>query len=155
MNTMTNMEAQAPRDAWGNLLAERWELISRKLAHLAEEVPAKDFESTPISGTRSVGAVLRHVAFWNQYVADSLCGRTANDAANELPLADYPDKASVLEALRRTAQDVATALGNSPDAPGLRTAETVVPFIEHTAEHYGQLVVCCRLMGIVPPASRG
>ena len=148
------MAARAQDEALANLLAERWEQISRKIAELAEEVPVEKFESTPIAGARTVGEVLRHVAFWNQYVADSLRGKSANDTANELPLAEYPKKANVLEALRRSAEHVAKALRNSQSAPNLKTAELVVPFVEHTAEHYGQLVACCRLMGIVPPVSR-
>jgi uncharacterized damage-inducible protein DinB len=36
----------------------------------------------------------------------------------------------------------------------LKTIEMLATFIEHTTEHYGQLVVYARLNGIVPPASR-
>ena len=136
------------------LLANRWEQISRKLADLADEVPAEKFESTLVPGARTVGEVLRHVAFWNQYVADSLQGKAANDTANELPLSEYPKKAAILKALRRTADDVDKALKSSKSLSGPKTAELVMPFVEHTAEHYGQLVAYCRLMGIVPPASR-
>src|SRR6266545_3288078 len=103
MNGDTNMAVQAQREALPNLLAERWEQVSRKLAELAKEVPVDKFEWTPVAGARTVGEVLRHVAFWNQYVADSLRGKSANDTANELPLAKYPKKADVLEALRRSA----------------------------------------------------
>lgn len=148
------MSVESSAQGVGNLLAERWEQISRKIAELAEEVPVEKFESTPVAGARTVGEVLRHVAFWNQYVVDSLRGKSANDTANELPLSEYPTKASVLEALRRSAEDVAKGLRNSQSVPNLKTAELVVPFVEHTAEHYGQLVAYCRLMGIVPPVSR-
>src|SRR5437868_1232924 len=117
MNTGTSMEMKAPYDALVSLLAERWEQTSRKIAELAEEVPGEDFESRPIVGARTVGEVLRHVAFWNQYVGDSLCGRIANETANELPLAEYPEKASVLDALRRSAEDVTNTLRNSQRAP--------------------------------------
>ncbi|HYL78524.1 MAG TPA: DinB family protein [Bryobacteraceae bacterium] len=148
------MVAKAEREGLARFLAERWEQVSRKIAELAEEVPAEKFESTPVASARSVGQVLRHVAFWNQYVADSLRGKSANDTANELSLAEYPTKASVLEVLRRSANEVAEAVRNSESATNLKTAELVVPFVEHTAEHYGQLVAYCRLMSILPPASR-
>jgi uncharacterized damage-inducible protein DinB len=154
MNGDTNMAAKAQEESLVKLLAERWEQISRKLAELAQEVPAENFESSPVAGARTVGQVLRHVAFWNQYVADSLRGKSADGTANELPLAEYPKRAKILEVLRRSAEDVAQALRSSQSASNLKTAELVAPFIEHTAEHYGQLVVYCRLMGIVPPASR-
>lgn len=137
-----------------SLLADRWEHVSRKIAALAEEVPEGEFESTHVPGARTVGEVLRHVAFWNQYVADSLRGKSANDTGNELPSAEYATKASVLKVLLQSADDVAIALRDPERAPNLNTAELVMPFVEHTAEHYGQLVAYCRLMGVVPLASR-
>jgi len=36
----------------------------------------------------------------------------------------------------------------------LKSMELVVTFLGHTSEHYGQLAVHGRLMGIFPPASR-
>jgi uncharacterized damage-inducible protein DinB len=58
----------------------------------------------------------------------------------------------VLDALKRTAADATKALRqHGIDRP---MAETAMSFIEHTSEHYGQLVVYARLHGVVPPASR-
>ena len=39
-------------------------------------------------------------------------------------------------------------------AAGADLVELYVSFLAHTAEHYGQLAVCARLAGVVPPASR-
>lgn len=135
-------------------LAGKWEQSTRKIAELAEAFPEDQLESAPVHGIRSPGAVLRHVAFWNQYVADSLHGRATDDSANELPLAGYGTAAAIAGALSRSTADVATAL-QQRDTPDAKTVETVVSFLEHTAEHYGQLVVYARMLGIVPPASRG
>jgi uncharacterized damage-inducible protein DinB len=136
------------------ILIGRWEQASRKISELAEVLPADKFESRPVAGTRTFGEVLRHVAFWNQYVADSLRGKEADDTTNELPFASYPTKASVLEALKRGSEDAASALRERQALLDLKAAELVMTFIEHTSEHYGQMVVHVRLMGIVPPASR-
>ena len=136
------------------LLAERWEQVSRKLADLAEAIPAENFEKTPVAGLRTCGAVVRHVAFWNQYVVDSLGGRAVNDTGNELPSSEYPHKQSVLDELMRTSRDSVSALRNHSGALNQKTAELMMTFVEHTSEHYGQLVVYARLLGIVPPASR-
>ena len=54
--------------------------------------------------------VLRHVAFWNRYLADCLNGKQANDSLNELPVVEYRTKAKVLGALLRSWQDVVGAL---------------------------------------------
>jgi uncharacterized damage-inducible protein DinB len=136
------------------LLAERWEQVSRKLADLAEAIPAENFQKTPVAGLRTCGAVVRHVAFWNQYVVDSLGDRAVNDTENELPSSEYPDKQSVLDELMRTSRDAASALRNHSGALNQKTTELMMAFVEHTSEHYGQLAVYARLLGIVPPASR-
>ncbi|MBI4908320.1 MAG: DinB family protein [Acidobacteria bacterium] len=135
------------------LLVERWEQVSRKIEALGRELPEETLERPTVNGVRPFGAVLRHVAFWNQYVADSLRGNTADDTANELAPGEYATKASILDALARSSQSVAAALlaHKSFDA---KSAELVITFIEHTSEHYGQLVVYSRTLGIVPPASR-
>ena len=136
------------------LLAERWEQVSRKVADLAEAIPAENFERTPVVGLRTCGAVVRHIAFWNQYVVDSLAGRTVKDTENELPLSEYPHKQSVLDELMRTSREAASVLRNHSGALNQETAGLMMAFIEHTSEHYGQLAVYARLSGIVPPASR-
>ena len=136
-------------------LAARWEQASRKVTELADAFPADKFESEMAPGSRTFGAVLRHIAFWNQYVADLLRGKQANDSLNELPRANYPQKTSVLDAVQRTSEDAVAALRDRQAALDPKKAEMVMAFIEHTSEHYGQLVVYTRLQGIVPPASRG
>jgi len=136
------------------ILIGRWEQAARKLATLAEAFPPDKLESTPVKGTRTVGDVLRHVAFWNRYVADSASGRKADDSANELPKAEYSTKAQVLKALQQSAANATAALRTHPGELPPATAEMVMSFIEHTSEHYGQLVAYARNQGIVPPASR-
>jgi uncharacterized damage-inducible protein DinB len=147
---MTKAKTQ---DDLTTVLVSRWERVLRKLAELADAIPAEKFESKPAAGMRTPGEVIRHVAFWNQYVADSLRGKNADESANELPFAEYSTKASTLKALKQSSADAAAAL-QSTSPLDLKTAELVVIFLEHASEHYGQLVVYTRLMNIVPPASR-
>lgn len=136
-------------------LIDRWEQAGSKLAALADEFPAGKFETKPVDGTRTVGEVLRHVAFWNRFVADTLRGKQADESSNELPKNEYSSRARILDALRRSTADAATALRGCPDPLEPKAAEMVLSFIEHTSEHYGQLVVYARLNGITPPASAG
>jgi hypothetical protein len=68
---------------------------------LAEAFPAKELESRPLAAVRTFGEVLRHIAFWNLYVADSLRGKQTNDTSNELPLAEFPTKERILEELKK------------------------------------------------------
>ena len=135
-------------------LIERWEQVGGKLSALAEEFPDKKYEYKPADGVRTFADVLRHVAFWNQFVAQSARGKKADDTLNELPKSEYASKARIIDALKRSAEDAASALKAHGAGWDAATAEMVVTFIEHTCEHYGQLVVYARMNGIVPPASR-
>jgi uncharacterized damage-inducible protein DinB len=130
-----------------SLLADRWEQSSRKLVELGEAIPANEFDKAPLTGVRSCAEVLRHVAFWNEYVTGTLDGKKVDDSANEIPASEYASKEKILEAVRRSAGTVTSALND-------QASETVLPFLEHSCEHYGQLVVYARLLGITPPASR-
>lgn len=132
-------------------LIEQWERATQKISDLAAELPDDTFNSHPVAKLRTAADVLRHLAFWNQYVAGSLRGEKVDDQQNELPAQDYPDKARVLKALEQSSKNVVKAMRNPADA---KAAEVVVTFLQHTAEHYGQLAIYARLKGIVPPASR-
>ena len=135
-------------------LINRWEQVCRKLSALGEEFPATKFNVSPVVGTRTVADVLRHVAFWNYYVAETARGRKADDSANELPKEKFATKSQIMEELNRSAAKATEALKKNASGLSPELAETVISFIEHNCEHYGQLVVYARLNGIVPPASR-
>jgi uncharacterized damage-inducible protein DinB len=144
-----------PKETISTLLTSRWEEVGRKLETLAREFPESQYEFRPAKEVRTFGDVLRHVAFWNRYVADTARGRQADDAANELSKSEFSTKARVIEALNASTAEAAAALRDQRAELDLKTAELVATFIEHNCEHYGQLVVYARLNGIVPPASRG
>ena len=149
------MTPKAQQDnAFTTVLTARWEQVARKIADLAEALPGDKIDAQPITGLRSYGEVLRHVAFWNHYVADTLKGKKTDESPNELPRKEYATKALAVKALNQSSAEVAAELGKHSGSGGEKTAELVVTFLEHTSEHYGQLVVYARLMGIVPPASR-
>src|SRR6185437_8335516 len=71
------------------MLIDRWEQAAHKLATLAEEFPPDTYEFKPAEGVRTVGDVVRHVAFWNRYVAAAARGEAFDEAANEVPRAEY------------------------------------------------------------------
>jgi uncharacterized damage-inducible protein DinB len=135
-------------------LNDRWDQAGNKLTTLAEDFPAGKYEARPADGVRTFADVLRHVAFWNRFVADSVRGKKADDTSNELPRAEFSTKARIVDALKGSAGDAASALREHRSELDLKTVELIMSFIEHNCEHYGQLVVYSRLMGIIPPASR-
>lgn len=135
-------------------LTSQWEQLNQKIATLAAEFPEEKYESRPVAGVRTFGDVLRHLAFWNQYVTESARGKQPDGAANELPARDYAKKPRILDAFKKSAADALAALRTQPSPLPLPIAELYITFLEHSGEHYGQLAAYCRLNEIVPPASR-
>ncbi|HEY3455749.1 MAG TPA: DinB family protein [Bryobacteraceae bacterium] len=134
------------------LLIMQWKQACDKLVALAEHVPEDKYEYRPVDEVRTFADVLRHTAFWNQYVAERANGRESEESLNELPKARYSTKKQILDALRRSNKESVAAL-QKHETLNDKTAEMVVTFIAHTSEHYGQLVVYARLNNIVPPSS--
>ena len=135
------------------VLSARWSEAGAKFVALAEAFPAERYDLRPTEDVRSFAEQLRHVAFWNQWLSETLHGEQPDGSANELPAAELPGKPQILTALRGSFDGVARAL-ESGSANGA-AAETALPILEHVAEHYGQLAVYCRINGVIPPASRG
>jgi hypothetical protein len=149
--------AQAPKpdETLRDVLLKQWTDIGEKVVQLAEEFPEDKYEFKPVADVRSFGDQLRHVAFWNGYVAKSARGEKADAKLNELPKSEYPTKAAVVKALKSSLAEATALLKQGPATPSVKLTNLWVSFTEHSGEHYGQLVVYYRLNGIVPPASRG
>jgi uncharacterized damage-inducible protein DinB len=137
-----------------DMLLAKWTDIGNRLVELAEAIPGNRYDFRPVDGVRTVADQLRHAAFWNEYARGKLRGESPDDAANELPASQFSTKPKIVDALRASVASVAKELRRRERVTHA-VAETMVTYIEHGAEHYGQLVVYCRLNDIVPPASRG
>ena len=136
-------------------LMKRWTEVGDKLSDLAEAFPDAQYSFRPGAGVRCVAEQLRHVAFWNEYAGKTLRGEDADGEANELPAARFRTKAAIVRALRESVAAVARELAATAAPLAGADEDTLIAFVQHGAEHYGQLVVYARLNGIVPPASRG
>ena len=136
------------------VLLTRWSEIGDKIVKLAEEFPESKYDARPVAEVRSFADQLRHVAFWNKYVQKTLRREEADGQANELPRATYPTKAKVVKALRTSFDEVAREFGAMNGNASSTDADTMVSFIEHGGEHYGQLVMYARINGVIPPASQ-
>jgi uncharacterized damage-inducible protein DinB len=137
-----------------DVLVTRWSEIGDKMIKLAEEFPEERYDARPVPEVRSFADQLRHVAFWNRYVQKTLRREEADGQANELPRTSYPTKAKIVKVLRSTFDDVTKEFSTINGSASSADADTMVSFIEHSGEHYGQLVMYARLNGVVPPASQ-
>lgn len=136
------------------MLATRWSEIGNKVVALAEEFPEQRFDMRPVDGTRSFADQLRHVAFWNQYLRGTLRGQSPDGSPNALPRETYATKAKVVQAVRESFDQVRSDIESNMADGDQAKADTIVSYIGHNAEHYGQLAIYFRLNGMVPPASR-
>jgi uncharacterized damage-inducible protein DinB len=146
--------APRPDPVLRDAMAGAWTSITGKLITMAEDFPESKYDFKPVEGVRTFADQLRHVAFWNQYVARTMKGEKVDPAINELSKAEYPTKAAIVAVLKSSAADAAAQMKAQDATPSPKATRLFNTFTEHAGEHYGQLVVYYRLNGIVPPESR-
>ncbi len=143
----------APKPAVGlaQAVLEQWNDIGRKLIAMAEDFPEDKYDFKPTPAQRSFAEQLLHAAGANYFFTQR---------------AKYKTKADVVAFVKKSFEDGAAAIKAKGDA-GLagmmvdpfanrqvRVFDWAYGFMEHSGEHYGQLVVYYRLAGLVPPESR-
>jgi hypothetical protein len=119
---------------------------------MAQDFPADKYDFKPTKEVRSFGEVILHVLAGNVYVAKAGRGEQAN--WDELNPKDFKGKAEIVAALQKSITDAEATLKNTPEERFAKTLSPWMGVIEHSAEHYGQLVVYYRVNGMTPPESR-
>jgi uncharacterized damage-inducible protein DinB len=154
--------AKAPASESQIVLAQ-WNEIGRKLMAMAEDFPENkyDFKATP--EVRSFAEQLLHAGNGMYYFTNPVQGLTPpEDPART----KYKTKAEVIAYLKKAIEDGAAEIKakgdkgladpvTDPDSKmTMHAVDAAYGTIEHSGEHYGQLVVYYRLSGMVPPESR-
>lgn len=140
-----------------------WNDIGRKLIAMAQDFPEDKYDFKPNPAERSFAEQLLHVAGSNGFFTDVAAGRKpADDESRD----HYKTKAEVVAYLKKSFADGAAMIQQKGDAGMAGTAKdgesgqplhlTDIAYgvVEHSGEHYGQLVVYYRVAGLVPPESR-
>jgi len=145
---------QAPRTppTTAQSINSNFDSVNRRLLEMAKDFPADKYEFKATPEVRSFREVVVHVFSGNTYAAKAGRGEAAN--WDELDPKNYKTKAEVVSAFEKSIGDSTAAL---KALPAERLAQSVTPWlavIEHSAEHYGQLVTYYRLNHLVPPESR-
>ena len=140
-----------------------WNDVGRKLIAMAEDFPEDKYDFKPVPVQRSFAEQLLHVAVSNDLFTQVAKGQKPVD--DESP-AHYPTKAAVVAYLKKSFGEGAAVIqakgdrGMSQTAKDAESGQTLqlidlaYEIIEHSGEHYGQLVVYYRIAGLVPPESR-
>jgi pimeloyl-ACP methyl ester carboxylesterase/uncharacterized damage-inducible protein DinB len=142
----------------------QWNEIGRKLIAIAEDLPDNKYEYKPNSQSRSFIQQLLHAAGSMYYFTDVAAGKQAR-YGDDPPRSEWVTKDDVVVLVSRCVEDGAEMLRAKGDA-GLnegvndgslqlvRLGDLAYRVIEHTGEHYGQLVAYYRMNGMEPPESR-
>jgi len=143
---------------------ESWNDVARKLTAMAEDFPEDKYDFKPTPAQRSFAEQLLHAAGANYFFTNLAKGE--KPPAEEDPKRDqYKSKADIVAFVKKSFADGATAI-QAKGEKGMTTEVVYFPqqksrvldiaygIIEHSGEHYGQLVVYYRLAGLVPPESR-
>ena len=142
---------------------EGWNDIGRKLIAMAEDFPEAKYDFKPVPAQRSFAEQLLHVAGSNDLFTAVAKGEKPADDESQT---NYKTKAAVVAYLKKSFADGAAVIKTKGDAgmaqtvvsaeshDTLQVSDLAYALIEHSGEHYGQLVVYYRVAGMVPPESR-
>ena len=164
-DTMKKDAAPKPALTPSQALLAGWNEVSRKLIAMAEDFPEDKYDFKPTPAQRSFAEQLLHAANSNYFFSNPVMG--LKPPAEEDPKRDqFKTKAAVVEFVKKAFADGEAAIKQKGDK-GLsdlvvdpfenrqtRVSDMAWGLIEHSGEHYGQLVVYYRLSGLVPPESR-
>jgi uncharacterized damage-inducible protein DinB len=141
-----------------------WNDIGRKLTAMAEDFPEDKYDFKPNPIQRSFAEQLIHAAN-GIYTYNDLV-RGVKPHLDDPKRTEFKNKAAVVEYVRKAYADGAALLAAKGDKgiddlivdpwsnQQFRVSEEAWFFVEHSGEHYGQLVVYYRVVGLVPPESR-
>ncbi|MGD1021336.1 MAG: DinB family protein [Candidatus Sulfotelmatobacter sp.] len=154
-----------PPDSPSKVVLDSWNDIGRKLIAMAEDFPEDKYDFKPTPAQRSFAEQLLHAAGANYFFTDPAMGKKA-PAGEDPKRSDYKTKADIVAFVKKSFADGAAAIKAKGDKgmsdllvdpfanQQMRVLDMAYGFIEHSGEHYGQLVVYYRLSGLVPPESR-
>jgi uncharacterized damage-inducible protein DinB len=163
-DAMKKDAAVKPADPELKVVLDSWNEVGRKLIAMAEDFPEDKYDFKPTPAQRSFAEQLLHAAGSNYFFTNPVMGKKPQ-AAEDPKRDQYKSKADIVAFVKKSFADGAAAIQSKGDK-GLTTEVVYFPdqkarvldiaygLIEHSGEHYGQLVVYYRLAGLVPPESR-
>src|SRR5580692_9942255 len=143
---------------------EAWNDIGKELIAIAEDLPEDKYDYKPNPDSRTFVAQQLHVCASMYYFTDPAQGKKPH-LPDDPKRDDLQTKAQIVAFVKKCVQDGADVIKTKGDkglsesvaagGPRLtRVSDLAYGLIEHSGEHYGQLVVYYRANGLVPPESR-
>ena len=163
-------KAPGPAPSPSEAVLEQWNDIGRKLIAMAGDFPEDKYSYKPQADSRTFVANLVHASASMYFFTDPAAGKkpryTDDVIADRLPKdVSVKTRAELVAFVKKCVEDGAAAIKAKGDkglmeavnagGPHLdRLYDVAYGLIEHSGEHYGQLVVYYRANGLVPPESR-
>ena len=157
-------DAPKPSPSPSQAILDAWNDIGRKLTAMAEDFPEDKYDFKPTPAQRTFAEQLLHAAGGNYFFINPAKGMKAPEG--DPKRADFKSKAAIVAYVKKSFAEGADLIKSKGDG-GLndlfvdpfanqqgRISEGAWGLIEHSGEHYGQLVVYYRVAGLVPPESR-
>src|SRR5260370_17643407 len=160
-------KAEAPKAApsTSQAVLEQWNDVGRKLITMAEDLPENKYDYKPNPDSRTFVAQLVHVSAAMYFFTDPAQGKKpsySDDPSRE----NLKTKEQVVAFVKKCVQDGADVIkAKSEQGPSqqvkhpfppqmVRVSDLAYGLIEHSGEHYAQLVVYYRIHRMVPPEAR-
>jgi len=163
-DAMKKDAAVKPAPSPSKAVLDSWNDVGRKLIAMAEDFPEDKYDFKPTPAQRSFAEQLLHAAGANYFFTNPIIGQKPPEGD---PKRDqFKTKADLVTFVKRSFADGAAAIQAKGDKgmselvvepfshQQVRISDLAYGFIEHSGEHYGQLVVYYRIAGLVPPESR-
>jgi uncharacterized damage-inducible protein DinB len=134
------------------VLQRNWDGIGSKVIAMAEDWPADKYSYRPNDQVRTFGQILVHIAASNYFAINPATGKSTKDLQDDPK--EYQTKEQIVAFVKKSFADGDTALKAGGDAGAIKNLRYWVGIIEHSGEHFGNLVTYYRNNGVVPPESR-
>jgi uncharacterized damage-inducible protein DinB len=157
--------AVKPAASPSQAVLDQWNDIGRKLVAMAEDFPEDKYDFKPTPAQRTFAEQLLHASGVNYFFTNVVLGEKPPTTENP-PRDQFKSKAEIAAYVKKSFADGAAAIKKRGDKgmselvvdpyakQQTRISDYAYEFIEHSGEHYGQLVVYYRIAGLVPPESR-
>ena len=157
-------QAPGPAPSQSEGVLEAWNDIGRKLIAMAQDFPEDKFSYKPQAESRTFIANLVHASASMYFFTDTAMGKKPRYADDPKDVS-VKTRAELVAFVKKCVEDGAAEIKAKGDK-GLTEAvdvgdkhldrlyDVAYGLIEHSGEHYGQLVVYYRANGLVPPESR-
>jgi hypothetical protein len=166
--TQTPNQPPSPPKSRSDEMLDRWNAIGSKLVAMAEDFPEDKYDFKLQKDERTFALNLLHAAALDFILIRRISGSNVGPDFGEgdNPSRDaFKTKADVVKFVQEAVADGAQVIQQQGDAGLDKTSKffgnrlahnsTIWMFaIEHSGEHYGQLVVYYRANNMVPPDSR-